>query len=591
LNIFDKVKDYWEVTQENEKLKSYVNEIVIDIEAVLTCIISSSKIRFSNAIRILQKRENVFLRSSKTPQKIFEPNSHFNDNLKFQNKFENEIDSKFLFEGENTIERRMSLEVRKEIKKYQGKEIESLNNEFEQKEIEKSLIFLNSMNVMKSEPSFNNLLQKNTDENPRLITEVLNNSQSLDKNKKNLNRTTNEEALKILKEKQNDLKNSSYIRKIKNKSKSDLVKIDLNTNASSFNLPSLNQNMKKNRQNKNNKHISDEIKVFVQNEIIPNYFYVDLTKNDLFKNYEILKIEPLNSHIFPKRAESRKIASEKIFNDLMNMNQNAKRVINSYYFEFQKFSLKNGLHLPCQKTIRLERPLVKAKSVMTPSLLPTRLSKSPVIFSTENQKEFENSIRGKRDFQSKDTKINVTQLIPPKNKNHATPQSSINMRESYPQENFKGPRVLRSLSRLDASFFRQDSPMKNIEYEENIKINQEKKTKSTSLKELSPVERYRQRIPMGPQFHEKMLIVESLSQNRQSLKKSIPFNQIDSQLLQKEYTGASSSISKAPSDGSQSNVTKIKFETSSHSQNTNSILAKINEEQYLNHQLLIKRFC
>ena len=575
LFIFEKIEDYWKITQKHEEdLRLHLTIMPVEVKSIFNCITNNSRKRFNYAIEIIKKLEKKVLNLQKTPRRARESNLLFNNEMKLEtSQHEKRNFNNLLGDGKTTL-RRLSLDAERRKGKYGGTKNGNLCNDVEKNSGNKSSVFINSMNSIQSESSFSCLFPKNIDCNLRSCTEASFHRPNIEKANISQEELTSEKISKALNEGLSN-KISFQARKIKSKPKSELIKIDLTPSVSPSNLPSINKNLKKSLQSRKNKQTVNEDKELTQKEDAPSYIYVDLMKPDFLKNYEILKIEANPYNFIPKKADSKKNAFGKIYSELMNMNQNIKRVITAYYLEHQKFSMEKNLCHPLRKTIFLEKPLMKAKPFAS-SLPSVEFSKSPVVFPVRNPRQGDLLIKHKIESESREEKQNTIHHVPQKNQKLMKSQHSTALLEGLAQENTRVSRVLQTFSKFDASFFRQESPLKTIESEDKNKTIQERNRKSTSLKELSPKDKHRQRKSFEPHFNEKIFMIEPLHQNRQTL---------THMSLQKKHQETKSILI---SNGSQLNDAKVKI--GNNSQSTNSILAKINQEQYLNQQIFNKHF-
>lgn len=570
LGIFHEAKEIWDLTEKFEdKLAALIQSFVINFHSVLKCIIANSRKKFLACIEKIKTSENFFMNPPKA--------SH--SPVKTEGESEQDKESRFnrMIESSRSTYRKKSLPFEQEKNNHTTtNHSENIINVIEKSSSDKSTAFIQSMNAVRNESSYGWLFKREPDgTNARKSTETLK-SVLLDKNVSSKVHTKPGTASK---ERGNRTLHEAAGRK-KSNSKVELVKIEPQTASPMNLLPSIKPGSKAGNRIKKNKQASEEENdaTASKKEQMPNYIFVDLTKADLIKNYDILKVEPNCFVSASKKIEAKKIATEKIYNELLGMNQAIKKTISSYADQstilISKFRPTTSKH---------EKPLIKNKRLTTPSLNHhAKTIKNPSsINSIEDSRHFtENNVTRKMESEPPEIRTSIERPIIAKLRTQISPQrSKVGKDIRVIQANLRPARELLNFLKLDASPNRQDIPVRTLQDDFEKGLNFDFASRNPNLTEEGIEVKMLKQHAFGYRFdHEKKSSLEKLNLNRRSIGMvgGSPYNDFHKGYKDSRYPVASSN--------SYLNETKLK--ATNNSQSTNSIIAKINEEHYINQQLI-----
>lgn len=555
LNIFEEAKESWEMMEKFEdKLASLTQSFVIDFHSVIKCIITNSRNKFLACIEKIKASEKFFMNP---PKASYSP-------VKTEGENEQEKDNRLnrMIESSRATYRKKSLAFEKE----KNNSPKHRENMIEKSSSDKSTAFIQSMNAVRNESSYSWLFKREPDgANARKSTETLK-SVLLDKN---VSSKTNTKPGTANKERGNRAIHD--VGRKKSNSKVELVKIEPQT-ISPMNLPSIKPGSKAGNRIKKTKPAAEEEK-----EQAPNYIFVDLTKADLIKNYDILKVEPNCFVSASKKVEARKIATEKIYQELLGMNQIIKKTISSYAEQSAALISKFRPSTP-----KYEKPTIKTKRLITPSLNnhAKTIKHASSINSIEDSRHFtENNVTRKMESEPPEIRASLERPIMAKLRTQISPQrSKVGKDIRIIQANLRPARELLNFLKLDASPSRQQEiPVRNLQDDFDKGLNFDFASRNPNLTDEGiEVKVLKQHGALGYRFdHEKKASIEKANQNRRSigLIGGSPYNNFHKGYKDPKY-----------SSHAYLNETKIKATNNSHS--STSIIAKINEEHYINQQLI-----
>ena len=539
--------DYQTLLAHEDDLKSLLNYMPIEFGELLSSMISRSRKRFNRRIKIIQDLKTV-------------PSSTLDSFIQryIQNSDENEGDR---MNSDADDDSRKMFKIRRSVvsKGLLGKEVD-----------EKAIPFILSMNAIRNDGSLDCLFQKEKESKKIEAKKKLKGSSTV----KTLNQMFASDSFvpptTEVKEPSSNMKTPAKEKyeKPRTQTLTDLIKIDLKKFSS---LPTIKQNQKKQTVVDNKPIVEKEPEVITKDQLLSQYY------SEQIKNYDILNIEPYIFAFFSRRADDRKMV-DKVYNELSVINQKIKKAIAGYQTEYRIYcpnSFTESTPKPPLKEIVLSR----AKSqISTVSYFETAGSKK---LNTENSYKSLETMLNKKSSGSSSKETKSQQIIDTPKKLRT--QKSSERYETFHKESKTLHFNLRTSSDVGESIRSHFSPIRNRS-PPRIPAYAFPRPPSKTLRD----------VPVNPRLVKAKSIIEHQLEGTRSLTSEHPGIASQSLRVLKSLSAHNDfeNHKKRYPDSTEvpnSMHNKLPNARIKNSQSSGVLLAKINEENAVNKQLVKKK--